>query len=277
MHRIFRLSVFLFLPGIVLGFPLTMDIGTYTIDNYLANGNGLSNLSYQIASGQNFVSAASANMPSYVSFFSGGTRGPTQAVDLRDTQVTKSAITSTDTSLGSREYCDFVFYGGHGLAGGLYLGADPNYGPVLPSELRMGGNGSLGFNKWLFAGSCLLFNVSSPAATWAPAFRGLRAMLAFKSAIFDNNQSGALYNDFWLNWTWKEMSLQLSFFTAELNYGYAHLYPMAGLEPGCLSAQPPANHRDYCRESFRNTDNHHLPAIMQTGTFTSCKIGSPIY
>ena len=105
----------------------------------------------------------------------------------------------------------------------------------MPADLGLGA----GYNRWFVATACNLFNTGSPSATWAAAFKGLKAMLGFKSAVFDNNQSWRLYNDFWLNWTWREKSLLNSFFDAQFNYGYAHLYPASGWNPVVSAPRSP--------------------------------------
>jgi hypothetical protein len=102
-------------------------------------------------------------------------------------------------------------------------------------------------------------------------------MLGFKSFVFDNNQSWDLYNNFWYNWTYGEQSLLNAFFNAEANYGYKHIYPSKGLEPGCLSAQVPADRIDYCRESFKWATHDYNPATPNTGYYYSKIIGSPSY
>jgi hypothetical protein len=102
-------------------------------------------------------------------------------------------------------------------------------------------------------------------------------MLGFRSLMWDNYQSWALFNEFWLNWTYRERSLLNAFFDAEANYGYAHLFPSAGLEPGCLSAQAPVGRIDYCRESFKWVDKNYAPAIANTGYYYNRVIGSPQY
>lgn len=274
LKSILAVSCLGLIPVLSWSFPISMDIGTFAIDNYSANGNGLPNLSFQIASGQNFFAAANANMPGYSSALSGGTSGPSLALDRRDTQVDKAAIISTSSSYGNREYSDFVFYGGHGLPGGLYLGAAGGYGGVTPGEFNFG----VGYNRWLLANGCSLFNTpAAPASSWQTAFKGLKAMLSFRSVVWDNNLSWQLYNEFWLNWTWREKSLLNSFFDAQANYGYAHLYPSGGLEPGCLSAQVPASRIDYCREAFKWVDKNYTPAIANSGYYYNRIIGSPIY
>lgn len=260
-------------PSLAFAFPPSMDIGTFAIDNYSANGGGMSNLTYQIASGQNFFAGANANVPGYVASLAGGTTGPNFALDKRDTEVTKAAITSTSSSYGNREYCDFTFYGGHGLGGGIYLGAGGAYGSVLPADFGLG----TGYTRWFLAGSCIIFNAGDPSNAWWAAFKGLKAMLGFNSIIFDNNQSWQLYNEFWLNWTWREKSLLNSFFDAQANYGYAHMYPSLGLEPGCLSAQVPVGRIDYCRESFKWTEKNYNKAMENSGYYYNRIIGSPIY
>lgn len=255
-------------------FPPSSDIGLMTIDNYAANGGGMSNLMYQIASGQNFFAGANANIPGYSSSLSGGTSGPNLAMDKRDNQVDKNTVISTSSSFGNREYNDILFYGGHGIPAGVYLGASGGYGPVTASEFNFGS----GYNRWFISNACILFNTpSAPATAWQSAFKGLKAMLGFRSVVFDNNQSWELYNEFWLNWTWREKSLLNSFFDAQANYGYAHLYPSLGLEPGCLSAQVPAGRIDYCRESFRWTEKNYNKATENTGYYYNRVIGSPIY
>lgn len=275
MNRFSRWSALVpLLPALAAAFPVSMDIGTFAIDNYSANGGGLPNLTYQIASGQNFFAGANANVPGYSQAMAGGTGGPSLAMDKRDAQVSKAAMTSASSGYGNREYNDFLYYGGHGLIGGIYLGSGAGYGSVSPSEFNLG----LGYNRWFLANACVLFNTSpAPAAAWQSAFKGLKAMLSFRSAVFDNNQSWQLHNAFWSSWTWSEKSLLNAFFDAQSNYGYAHLYPSAGLEPGCLSAQVPANRIDYCRESFKWTEKNYTPATQNTGYYYNRIIGSPIY
>lgn len=254
-----------------------MDIGAFAIDDYLGNGGGTTNLNYMIASGQNFYWAASYNVPGYSSATApagAGTNGPTFAVDLRNDQVTKAAITNSINGSKSREYCDFVYYGGHGMSGSIYLGAStPTYGQVFPDQFNFG----LGYNRWLMTNSCNLFNVAEPASTWRTAFQGLKAMLGFKSVVFDNNLSWDLYHHFWYYWTYGEKSLVMAFFEANTNYGYKHLYPTKGLEPGCLSAQVLGNGIDHCLEAFKYASHDYAPAMKNTGYYYSKKIGQPQY
>jgi hypothetical protein len=259
--------------GQATAFPPSMDIGTFTIDNYGGNGGGMSNLNYQIAAGQNFFWGANAQIPGYSSAMGGGTYGPNFALDRRDNQVTKAAITSTSSSYGNREYPDFLFYGGHGTSGSLYLGAGAGYGAVQPGDLNLG----VGYNRWFMGHSCIMFKAGTPALHWQPAFKGVKALLGFKSIIWDNYESWSLFNEFWLNWTYREKSLLNAFFDAEANYGYAHLYPSAGLEPGCLSAQVPSGRIDYCRESFRWVEKNYSPAIANSGYYYNRIIGNPQY
>jgi hypothetical protein len=247
-----------------------MDVGAFAIDRYDLNGGGVATLNFMIAGGQNFFWGAYNNVPGYAG---GNTNTPTLALDNRNTQVTKAAIINTSTGYGSREYCDFVYYGGHGVSGNLFLGNFSGYGYVAPGEMNLG----TGYNRWFFANSCSLFNSGNPAATWQSAFRGLKAMLGFKSFVFDNNLSWDLYNDFWANWTVREKSLMIAFFDAETNYGYKHLYPTKGLEPGCLSAQYSSGSWDYCRDFFRLVSHDYNKAIANTGYYYSRVIGTPQY
>lgn len=264
------------LPALACAFPVSMDIGAFAIDNYSGNGGGSPNLSFQIASGQNLFLTANANIPGYSQAFAdgAGTGTPSLALDLRDTQVDKGAITSTSSSYGRREYSDFLFYGGHGLIGGFFLGGNAGYGNVAAANLNLGA----GYNRWLLANGCSLFNgATAPATVWQPAFKGLKALLSFKSVVYDNNLSSNLYNEFWYNWTYREKSLLNAFFDAQTNYGYKHLYPTKGLEPGCLSAEVPAFTVDFCRESFRWVAHDYAPAAPNTGSYYYKKIGSPQY
>jgi hypothetical protein len=261
--------------GKVDAFPVTMDIGTFAIDDYSGNGGGMLNLGYMVGSAQNFFWAANANVPGYSATVPAGTgsAAPTFALDVRNTQVTKSAITNPSSGYGSRGYNDFIFYAGHGVNGSLYLGASAGYGNVLPAEMNLGS----GYNRWFLANSCSLFNGGAPATIWQPAFKGLKAMLAYKSFVFDNNLSWELYNNFWSSWTYGEKSLLTAFFDANVNYGYKHLYPSKGLEPGCLSAQVPSDRIDYCREAFKFVNHDYAAATANTGYYYSKVIGSPQY
>lgn len=247
-----------------------MDIGAFAIDDYAGNGGGMLNLNNMIAGGQNFFWAGQTDIPPYAA---GNTGGPTLAIDLRNSQVSKAALTSTSSGYGSREYADFVYIGGHGSNGKFFLGNFAGYGYVNPAEMNLG----VGYNRWLMTNSCSLFNGGAPAEVWQPAFKGLKAMLGFKSFIYDNNLSWDLYNDFWLNWTSREKSLMMSFFDSEANYGYKHLYPSKGLEPGCLSAQYSNGAFDYCREFFRLVAHDYSKAVANTGNYYSKVIGAPQY
>ncbi len=251
-------------------YPVSMDIGAFAIDNYTANGGGVFDLNYMVAGGQSCFWAAQTDVPPYAG---GNTSTPTLALDARNTQVTKSAITNTSSGYGNREYCDFVYFGGHGSSGALFLGQSPGYGQVFPADLSLGA----GYNRWFMANSCSLFNGGAPAAVWQPAFKGLKAMLGFKSYVFDNNLTWELYNDFWLNWTSREKSLLNAFFDAQANYGYKYLYPTKGLEPGCLSAQYSDASWDYCREFFKLAPRNYNKAIANTGYYYSKVIGTPQY
>jgi hypothetical protein len=256
--------------------PVSMDIATFSIDDYSGNGGGMSNLGFMIAAGQNFYWSASANVPGYSGALSAstpGTKNPTFAQDARNTQVTKAAITFTGTGIGQREYSDFLYFGGHGLNGTLFLGAGGIYGEVSPANMNLG----VGYNRWFLTNSCSLFNGGAPATVWQPAFKGLKAMLGFKSFVYDNNLSWDLYNNFWSQWTYGEQSLLNSFFNAHLNYGYKHLYPSRGLEPGCLSAQVPEGRIDYCREAFKYVNHDYVAATANTGYYYSKVIGTPQY
>lgn len=262
--------------GTLTAFPITLDIGAFAIDNYGANGGGMVNLNFMITGGQNTFWGANANVPGYSNAVAApgtGSGSPSLAVDLRNTLVSKAAITNTSSSYGSREYCDFVYYGGHGIAGSLFLGANGGYGQVFPADLNLG----VGYNRWFMGNTCSMFNNGTPATTWQPAFKGLKAMLGFKSFVFDNNISWDLYNEFWVNWTYREKSLLNSFFDAQINYGYKHLHPSKGLEPGCLSAQVPAFQVDYCREAFRYVGHNYTAATANTGYYYSKIIGTPQY
>ncbi|MEO6095623.1 MAG: DUF6345 domain-containing protein [Fibrobacteria bacterium] len=258
-------------------FPVSLDIGTFAIDDYFSNGGGMNNLGYMIASGQNFYWSAANNVPGYSSAAASagtGTAAPTLALDARNTDVTKAAITSTSSAYKNREYCDFVFYGGHGLNGSIYLGAGaPPFGQVDPNQFNLGA----GYNRWFLTNSCSLFNSGAPATTWQPAFKGLKAMLAYKSFVFDNSLSWELYNNFWSAWTYGEKSLLTAFFDANVNYGYKHLYPSKGLQPGCLSAQLPSNRVDHCRELFKFVTHDYAAATANTGFYYSKVIGAPQY
>ena len=268
-------AVVSFLAGTISAFSPSLDIGTFAIDDYVSTGGGLFNMSYMIAGGQNLYWAANSNVSGYsnsVASPGAGTNTPSLALDLRNAQVTKTAITTTSSGYGSREYCDLVYYGGHGQNGAMLLGLNAAYGLVSPASMNLG----VGYNRWLVTNSCSLFNGGDPATIWAPAFKGLKAMLGFKSFVFDNNLSWDLYNDFWTNWTYREKSLLNSWFDAQANYGYKHLYPSKGLEPGCLSAQTP-NAVDYCREAFKFVAHDYNKAIANTGYYYSKKIGTPQY
>jgi Family of unknown function (DUF6345) len=273
----FVMTTLALLPKLTLGFPISMDIGTFAIDNYAGNGGGGVNLSFQIAAGQNFFAGANTYVPSFSASTAApglGTSGPSFALDKRDTYVTKSAITSTSSSYGSREYCDFVFYGGHGLVGGLFLGSGGSYGTVAANEFNLG----MGYTRWFLANGCSLFNtVAAPATAYQTTFKGLKAMLSFKSVVYDNNLSWELYQEFWLNWTYRDKSLLNAFFDAQTNYGYKHLYPSKGLEPGCLSAQVAVGRIDYCREPLRYVTHDYVAATANSGYYYSRIIGTPQY
>src|SRR4051812_23212350 len=94
-------------------FPASMDIGIFAIDYYSGNtgGGGMADLNYMHDGGVNFYWGANTELPPYAA---GRTGNPSLALDRYNTQVTRSAITDVSPSYGHREYCDFIYYGGHG-------------------------------------------------------------------------------------------------------------------------------------------------------------------
>jgi hypothetical protein len=263
--------------GRVSAIPTSVDVGVFTIENYSANGGGGTNLSYMNAAGANFFLATELVLSGYSQY--AGNKIPTLVLNPHDDQVTRSAITSTYAGSGGREFCNFIYYGGHGQNGALFLGGPPNssgtYGTILPGSLNFGWGG---WNRWFLSNSCSAFNTapSSPAAAWNGAFKGLKAMLGFKSHAFDIDLSADLYADFWYNWTSREENLSRSFFDAESDYGYQNLFPSFGLEPGCLSAQVTNGiSKDYCKELFKNTNLD--AANSNSGNYYSRILGSPQY
>jgi Family of unknown function (DUF6345) len=263
--------------GKICAIPTSVDVGTFTIENYSANGGGGTNLTYMNAAGANFFQATQTVLSGYSQY--AGMKIPTLVLNPHDTQVTRAAITSTYAGSGGREFCNFIYYGGHGQNGALFLGGPPNssgtYGTIPPSSLLFGWGG---YNRWFLANSCSAFNTapSAPAVAWKGAFRGLKAMLGFKSHVFDIDLSSQLYTDFWYNWTSREESLSRSFFDAESDYGYRNLFPTYGLEPGCLSAQVTNGiTTDYCKELFKNTNL--TVGNYTSGNYYSQILGSPQY
>ena len=166
------LAMSLAATGTSQAFPVTVDIGTFAIDDYLGNGSGgFLNLNNMIASGQNFWWGANANVNGYWATGAGpSSLTPTINLDTRDKDVTWGAINDPTVARGSREFSDFIYYGGHGIDGALYLGSKAGYGLVLPAKLNLG----VGYNRWFIANSCSLFNGGDPATTWQAAFKGLR-------------------------------------------------------------------------------------------------------
>lgn len=213
--------------------PISMYIGTFAIDDYVGNGGGKNNLGMMIAGAQNFYLTAYDAITQYT----GGSLTPYQSMDKRNTQVTASAFKSTASSYGARGYNDFVGYFGHGLNTGFYLGASsPPYGLVTASQLSLGS----GYERFFLANACSIFNnPSGPISHWNSSFKGLKAMIGYKSLMYDNNLSWYLFNSFWNGWTFQNKSLLNAFFDANSDYGYKHLFPSKGLTPGCLSAQVP--------------------------------------
>jgi hypothetical protein len=222
-----------------------------------------------VAMGQNFFWAAQDRIPAYTS----GNLTPTLNVDMRDAAVTANALLNTSSSFGTREYCDFLLFNGHGLYESYFLGGYPSYRYVNHNQLNLG----VGYVRFFLANSCNSFmSAEGPAAHWAPAFKGLKAMLGFKSLMWDNSQSWNLFYDFWNGWTFQNKSLLNAFFDAEADYGYKHIYPTKGLEPGCLSAPVPEFTVDHCRLSFKYVSGW-APATYGTGYYYSRKIGNPEY
>jgi hypothetical protein len=250
--------------------PPSMYIGTFAIDNYSNNGGGMGNLGQQVASALNMFWAAQEIIPGYT----GHSLSPYHNTDKRNTDVTAAAFRSTSVGYSDREYSDFVGYFGHGLNTGFYLGAGTPYGLVTANMLSFGP----GYNRFFFAMSCSIFNnPEGPAAHWSPAFKGLKAMLGFRSFMYDNNLQWDFWSDFWNGWSYQSKSLLNAFFDANADYGYKHLYPARGLEPGCLSAPVPVSTMDHCRLSFQYVAPNWNPATYGTGYYYFRKIGTPEY
>lgn len=264
---------------IAFSYPISMDIGTYAIDDYSSNGGG-GNLNNMVSAAQNFFVTAHSIIPIYTQ----NTATPTHPMILRNTAVTNAAVTaSTPTSIGQREYNDFIFYAGHGLSNipatnylpALFLGFNPAYHLVYPSSLNLG----VGYNRFFMTHACALFNCPQGAQTcWSPAFKGLKAMLGYRSLIWDIQLNWDQFNEFWTNWTIREKSLLSSHFDAVSSvFSQVRGDPITGYEPGCLSAPVPEFTLDHCRLSFKYVAHDYAKANNGTGYYYSRIIGTPKY
>jgi hypothetical protein len=165
--------------------PTWMWVGTYAIDNYTAYGGGEGGDLTQAINGANcFWNAVNAY----------STVSPYRYVTLTDAQVTRSAVGNNTT----REYCDFVYFDGHGSYYSIFLGnTDPPYGYVLSPDMHHG----TGYNRWVYYYSCAtLFYHSGWPTYWSYAFNGLQVMLGFASVTWGISSKDDLHNEFWERW-----------------------------------------------------------------------------
>lgn len=274
-----------FISPLILVFPLltianppTMDIGTFSVDNYLGNASGnalASNLDYENQSADNFFIKGRGMISFYQGFNSnpaGNTSTATLHISKKDNLCTKAAITDLSSGSGHREYCDFLFFGGHGFPKGFFLGSNfTTYGKVYPIDLKLGKD----YNRYMLINSCSIFNTASPLTDWSPAFAGLKALLGFKSLVTDNPANTYLYDAFWYYWT-QGGGLSDSFAEAQNNYGTSYV-SFPGIETGCISAKPITGTIDYCDETFRNVAYAHDRPASGAVYYHKKIIGSPIY
>ena len=265
------------IPMVIWSNPASMDIGYFAIDKITGNGGVGFDLNWEVQGGNNFFNQAYAIIPNYCAtqpIPSGSTSNPTLNVALANTAVTKAAITNSSSNSGNREYCDFVYYGGHGYPGGLYLGnAGSGYGGISPADLKLG----TGYTRFFISKSCSFYNNSPDQTTyWNQSFQGLKAMLGFKSLVYDNFNSTNEYQNFWNNWTYSGYPLFTAFSFAEANWGYTQL-GHTGLEVGCLSAKRPGFYNNYCDDPYLQVDHNWNKAAIGSGDYYSTIIGTPEY
>jgi len=276
-------SLAISIPIAIWSHPASMDIGYFAIDKITGNGGVGFDLNWEVQGGSNFFTQAYSIIPNYCATHplpSGSTSTPTLNVALANTAVTKAAITNSSSNSGNREYCDFVYYGGHGFPGGLYLGnAGKGYGNIFPADLKLG----TGYTRFFVSKSCSFYktatnpdNTPTQIVYWNQSFVGLKAMLGFKSLVFDNFLSANEYQDFWNYWTYSGYSLMDAFARAEGNYGYTQL-GHSGLEAGCLSAVRPGVFNNYCEDNYAQVEHNWTKAATGTGEYLYNIIGSPEY
>lgn len=266
--------------------PFSLNIGTYAIDKYnlnaAPNGDaGMGNFTHMTSLAENFHLAAQSCLPiNPPAGFGRVVIGP--VMKFENTEVTRNAITDLVMGNGShREDNKFVFYGGHGDDGSLFLGLGADYGYIHPADLNLGmannaagvPTARLGSVRWFWANSCLAFSTpGSPVNHWSPAFRGMKAMLGYGSLTFDYNNSFGVFKEFWQRWTHMGYSLFFAFYESQIKYeGITH----KGIDLACISAPPAPGQNDYCRQSFQEVDT--TAADISAAVAHSSVVGSPIY
>src|SRR5688572_24917941 len=92
------------LASMVGACPPSMDVGTYAVDMYSANGGGASNLSYQVSLADNFYQKAASNLAG----FPGCPMVANHPANFQNTTVTKALFANNTTNaFGDREFNDF--------------------------------------------------------------------------------------------------------------------------------------------------------------------------
>lgn len=271
----------LMLPLVAAACPPYMDIGTFSISNYLGNGLAGSNLPNANSLADAFYNEGRTAIQNACGF--SDSRGAT----FRDGAVKTDSMRDLNNVFGHREYNDVIFYVGHGVRAlypvahaapsnlpGFQFGANvAPYSTVYPDlSWNMGGSG---YNRYFMAHSCTLFphgaGLSTAAEYWTNMFRGLKVMMAYESYVPDNSNGTSLYNRFWTHWAADGWPLWMSFMMAETEFGYQYQGTFQGNHPGCLSAAT----TNWCNEKFTNADG--AKAANGTGSYVSKAIMNPSY
>ena len=294
MNKVLNLKTLFFIASIVsIGFatPPWMDIGTYWINDYRSHTDEFLDLRYTDDHAQYFWQFAN----SYVG-------GNSRCSDFSDTTVyrglkgpqTISCNAPGSTTYNNRDYNDFIFFAGHGLAYGnvvLKEKTPGNYEPIalggsqaiadahsFVELLTMGNN----YNKWAWFSSCDIFYItdeydeSKIVEYWEDAFGPqMQAILGFRSLAWDHAHGATTYDEFWYNWVVAKLPLAVSFFFSEGNRAKDGL--TGGVEMVCMdSGTKGGGGQHYCLRSYENS--HHISNANE-GKFNvmSYKEGVPTY
>jgi hypothetical protein len=231
--------------------PSWMWIGTYAINN---GPPSLPGLHYATETADAFFLAASNNHP--------GGPIPIRHVNLVGNNVTEAALEDSD-----REFCDFIFIGGHGWKRHMAIWPSnqisPPYKDWATSEMEFGVN----FIRWVYLTGCNTLQYDNfndffyGVDSWDPAFRGVKCVLGYGSVGYLSSFSPGQVENFWTAWT--NPSSPSSIWIAHSESTKHHVYEIGryGIRPALVSSSMPVGAYYFMEDTYREATSERAKSL----------------
>lgn len=248
---------------IVSATPSYMWYGTCSVEKYLSNGCtgvGEPDTPHEEADG---FHTALQNRKTVIN-------NVVRKQNRRDATATANAWKNMSAPMN---YCDFVFFAGHGHGFGPVLGCWPEYLIDNQDDMRLGGYGYL---KWVQGAACEWFVASQYTdppvgefARWDPAFKGVHVVQGHRADSFDHPYGEDASEDFWNRWYNQNQSIYSAWCNAQIYWIYT-VTGRRGLQPAQM-----AHNSDYFYETFTEAENSLAPD--GASIFGWATVGNPQY